>query len=573
MVRNRFLSFLCALAVTVCVTAQHETPLYRRNNNTLPVSNLTYDYIVVGGGASGLVVSARLAETGKTVLVIERGGPSLYSSGGDVLTSWNDTLTIYDVPALYLALFSLQEDNPLCTDVPAGAVAGCVLGGGTAINGLQFIRPPSFDFDDKWPVGWKWSDVQHSAARLYERNPGSTSPSTDGKYYDNDVWDVASEFLRQGGYRQADSNEDPNQKYKVYSYPALNTVDGLRAGPVRTYLPYAMDLPNFKLQLHTKVVRTVRTRSKITGVEIEDAAGERSVINLNPNGKVVLAAGAMSTPRLLFNSAIGPPDQIRTVENGTVKVALPPKEDWIDSPVGFVRDHTIVIFTFKVPHGTNVLNQTEFANPSQEIIDLYATGSGPLAQSFNRLNSYSVITNDDGHKTFVQSHVVGLSNDTVQFYLTITHNSTSTGALGITSEGKTEWTKSPYLTSASDKEAMTKAIEELLTISRLPNSTLIYDGPVNSTGASVLEIALSQTDPNNILIPGQHMIGTAIMGTDDGTKGGSSVVDTDCRVYGTDNLFVVDASMHADLPTGNTMAIVMVAAEHAAQKIIALGRK
>jgi cellobiose dehydrogenase (acceptor) len=37
-----------------------------------------------------------------------------------------------------------------------------------------------------------------------------------------------------------------------------------------------------------------------------------------------------------------------------------------------------------------------------------------------------------------------------------------------------------------------------------------------------------------------------------------------------DNLFVVDAGMHADLPTGNTMAIVMVAAEHAAQKIIAL---
>lgn len=38
----------------------------------------------------------------------------------------------------------------------------------------------------------------------------------------------------------------------------------------------------------------------------------------------------------------------------------------------------------------------------------------------------------------------------------------------------------------------------------------------------------------------------------------------------TDNLFVVDAGMHADLPTGNTMAIVMVAAEHAAQRIMEL---
>ena len=84
-----------------------------------------------------------------------------------------------------------------------------------------------------------------------------------------------------------------------------------------------MDLPNFKLQLHTKVVRTVRTRSKITGVEVEDATGQRSIININPGGKVVLAAGAMSSPRILFNSAIGPADQINIVQNGTTSVTLP----------------------------------------------------------------------------------------------------------------------------------------------------------------------------------------------------------------------------------------------------------
>ncbi|KAK8073953.1 Cellobiose dehydrogenase [Apiospora phragmitis] len=62
------------------------------------------------------------------------------------------------------------------------------------------------------------------------------------------------------------------------------------------------------------------------------------------------------------------------------------------------------------------------------------------------------------------------------------------------------------------------------------------------------------------------------MGLDDGRKAnGTAVVDTNTKVYGTDNLFVVDASMHADLPTGNTQAIVMVAAEHAAAKILALG--
>ena len=37
----------------------------------------TYDYIVVGGGAGGCVVAARLAEAGKQVIVIEAGDDPL----------------------------------------------------------------------------------------------------------------------------------------------------------------------------------------------------------------------------------------------------------------------------------------------------------------------------------------------------------------------------------------------------------------------------------------------------------------------------------------------------------------
>ncbi|KAH1427505.1 hypothetical protein KXV97_001311, partial [Aspergillus fumigatus] len=42
-------------------------------------------------------------------------------------------------------------------------------------------------------------------------------------------------------------------------------------------------------------------------------------------------------------------------------------------------------------------------------------------------------------------------------------------------------------------------------------------------------------------------------------------------VYGTDNLYIVDASIHPDLPTGNTQAIVMIAAEAAVARILAQG--
>jgi cellobiose dehydrogenase (acceptor) len=361
------------------------------------------------------------------------------------------------------------------------------------------------------------------------------TPSANGKLYDNDVRDVVSKFFALGGYTEVDTNEEPDRKHKVWSYPALSTQQGFRAGPVRTYLPLAEKLPNFKLQLYTKVIRAVRAGPLVTGVEVESATGQRSIINLNKGGKVILAAGAMSSPRLLFNTGIGPLEQIEIVHNGTTNVTLPPREEWVESPVGFVRDHTIVIVTFNVPGGTDVLNQTEFLDPSKELRELYAHGSGPLAQAWNRLMSYTTVTNDDGHKTFIQTHVTGLVNGTAQFLVATTHNSTSTGTLGITADGNTTWTKNPYLNSASDREAMTKALDELLAISRLPGSPLSYSA-ANATGASVLQVALSQQDPKNIMIPGQHMIGTTIMGTDDGTKNGSSVIDTDCRVYGTGEL-------------------------------------
>lgn len=67
-----------------------------------------------------------------------------------------------------------------------------------------------------------------------------------------------------------------------------------------------------------------------------------------------------------------------------------------------------------------------------------------------------------------------------------------------------------------------------------------------------------------------HWIGTAKLGTDDGRNGGSSVVDLNTKVYGTDNLFVVDASIFPGMVTTNPSSLIVIAAEQAAAKILAL---
>ena len=97
-------------------------------------------------------------------------------------------------------------------------------------------------------------------------------------------------------------------------------------------------------------------------------------------------------------------------------------------------------------------------------------------------------------------------------------------------------------------------------MARKPGSRLVYSGGKDSTAASILSTPVQV---------GIHMAGGAKMGADDGRKGGTAVVDLNNKVYGTDNLFVVDASFHPDLSTGNNQAYVMVAAEHAIQRIIA----
>lgn len=67
-----------------------------------------------------------------------------------------------------------------------------------------------------------------------------------------------------------------------------------------------------------------------------------------------------------------------------------------------------------------------------------------------------------------------------------------------------------------------------------------------------------------------HWIGTAKIGSDDGRNGGTAVVDLNTKVYGTDNLFVVDASIFPGMVTTNPSALIVIAAEQAAAKILAL---
>lgn len=538
----------------------------QNGTSTIPIAttlNTTYDYVIAGAGPAGIIVAERLAESGAEVLLIERGDASTYASGGRAVESWNDTVTQYDVPAMAYYLSTAGVTNEYCPDT--ADQAGCLLGGSSMVNALMFVRPQERDFDDKWPTGWKWSDVSASAESFYERNPGTISPSKDGQRYDQGAYDVLSTFFTSNGWSSVNALEEPNKKTDVFSHPPWNIQDGLRAGPVLTYLPLAKSKKNFHLQLNSTVIRAVRESSFVTGVEVELLDGSRQIINVKTGGKVVLAGGALSTPRILINSGIGPADQIKTVQSGSVAVTLPEEAEWIDLPVGkCLKDHPIVTLKFKTKSSLSSLDTTAFTSPNDMDVDSFAQGSGLLVQGGQRLNFWSSVNGTDGIERFVQGTCNSPSNDTIKMKIYLTHGLTSVGEIGVTASGSTEYITQPWFTTTEDKDALAAFIDRLINFTKSANSTLTLDAGLtassNVTGADLIKT----------FVTGSHFVGTAKMSEEDGRKGGDGVVDLNTKVYGTDNLFVVDASFHPDLPTGNTQAIVMVAAEAAAKKVLAV---
>jgi choline dehydrogenase len=131
------------------------------------------DYIVVGSGAGGGTLAARLAEEGYTVLLLEAGGDPRTSSGGDPLDETGNTLPQdYDVPAFHA--LSTENDamkwsffvrhygddgqqkrdpkyRPTWDGQPVDGVlyprAG-TLGGCTAHNAMILVCPHNSDWDE-----------------------------------------------------------------------------------------------------------------------------------------------------------------------------------------------------------------------------------------------------------------------------------------------------------------------------------------------------------------------------------------------------------------------------------------
>lgn len=113
-------------------------------------------------------------------------------------------------------------------------------------------------------------------------------------------------------------------------------INGKRGGPVATYFQTASARPNFTYKDYVLVSNVVRNGSQITGVQTNDTSlGPNGIVPLTPNGRVILSAGSFGSPRILFQSGIGPSDMISLVQaNAAAAANLPPASQFINLEVG-----------------------------------------------------------------------------------------------------------------------------------------------------------------------------------------------------------------------------------------------
>lgn len=514
-----------------------------------PAPTDSYDYIVVGGGAGGIPVADKLSESGKSVLLIEKGPPSLARFGGTMGPTWatSNNLTRFDIPGLCNQIWH-DSAGVACTDIDQ--MAGCVLGGGAAVNAALWWKPVDVDFDYNFPSGWKAADVAPAIERVFKRIPGTDTPSMDGVRYKQEGFDVLSGALGADGWKSVVANDQQNQKNRVYSHSPFMYENGQRQGPLGAYLPTALARKNFKMIMNTMVRRVVRTGSKATGVELEgNTGGYCGTIKLNEGGRIILSGGTFGTSKVLFRSGIGPKDQLNVVKKSAVDGStMIGESDWINLPVGQnLNDHVNTDLVIRHPNISFYDFYEAWDTPIEADKDLYLTKrSGILAQSAPNIGplAWEVINGTDGIQRQVQwtARVEGpLDSDihslTISQYLG--RGTTSRGALSINGALSIFVSKNPYLQTQADTDAVIAGIKSMMS-SIKKNPAIEFEVPAGNMTVEAYVASLPKTASAR---RANHWIGTAKIGTDSGLTGGTSVVDLNTQVYGTDNIHVVDAGL------------------------------
>ena len=520
-----------------------------------------FDYIIVGAGSAGCVLANRLSANGKYSVCILEAGPPDWNPFIHIPAGFMKTLINPNVNWLFKAEPSWGTDGRVI-DIPRGKT----LGGSSSINGMVFNRGQNLDFDvwaQKGNKGWSYSDLL-PYFKKYEQRFGDLDdiyrgtqgelPITDLEYRDP----LCEAFIKSAVEQGIPLNKDYNgESQEGVSYVQRTTRGRFRVSAAKAFLNPAKSRRNLQVITNAFVTKINFKNKTAMGVEYLIGGRRGKQVNLIANKEVILSSGVIKSPHILHMSGVGPAEDLK-------KIGIDVIHDL--RGVGMnLRDHFAPRLTARAKN-VETINEKSRGLKLLKEIGKYIIGKQSIVNLSPTLvycfwHSNEEIRNHDLQMTFTPaSYKEGVQStlDTEPGF-TVTAWQQRPESLGWIKSKTNDPFDAPliqpnYLDAEEDKRVVVAGLKlsRRLMHSRALSHYFdyeVYPGIEKQSDEELLQVARERGTTT------YHQMGTCRMGP---KSDPTAVVDDNLKVYGLNNIRVIDASimptmLSANLHSGATL--------------------